>query len=70
LPAAVRGAFFAAAAGDGVSGGRVYDAHIAETARRAGAEVVVTDNRRHFVGLLRHGLRVLTAAEFADAHDL
>ena len=49
-----------------VAGGRVYDAHIAEAARLAGAELVVTDNRRHFVPLLRHGIRVLTAAEFAD----
>jgi hypothetical protein len=26
--------------------------------------VVVTDNRRHFVAALRHGLRVETPAEF------
>ncbi len=69
LPVASREVFFATAAGDGVSGGRVYDAHIAETARQAGAAVVVTDNRRHFVGLLRYGLRVVTAAEFAGEHD-
>lgn len=68
LPPAARLAFIAASAGDGVSGGRIYDAHIADTARLAGASVVVTDNRRHFVGLLKHGLQVLTAAEFADRH--
>jgi predicted nucleic acid-binding protein len=49
---------------DGTVGGRVYDAHIAEVARAAGARVVVTDNRRHFVAALRHGLRVETPAEF------
>ena len=65
LPGSARSRFLAEAAGDRVSGGRVYDAHIAEIARLAGARVVVTDNRRHFVPLLRHGVRVLTAAEYA-----
>jgi predicted nucleic acid-binding protein len=53
-----------AAARDGIAGGRVYDAHIAEIARSAGATVVVTDNRRHFLSALRHGLRVETPLEF------
>jgi len=48
-----------------VVGGRVYDAHIAEIARLSGAKVVVTDNRRHFLSLARHGIRVLGAEEFA-----
>jgi predicted nucleic acid-binding protein len=64
LPAGGRRAFFRTAAGDGTAGGRVYDAHIAEVARLAGARVVVTDNRRHFVTALRHGLRVETPPEF------
>jgi len=51
-----------------MAGGRVYDAHIAEAARLAGAELVVTENRRHFVPLMRYGIRVLTAAEFADEY--
>ena len=34
-------------------------------ARAAGAEVVVTDNRRHFLAALRHGIRVETTDEFA-----
>ncbi len=38
-------------------------AAVAEVARLAGAEVLVTESRRHFTSLLRHGLRVLTAAE-------
>jgi len=38
-----------AAARDAIVGGRLYDAHIAEIARSAGAGVVVTDNRRHFL---------------------
>lgn len=68
LPEAARVAFLAAAGAERVAGGRVYDAHIAEVARLAGARLVVTENRRHFVGLMRHGIRVLTAAEFADEH--
>lgn len=53
-----------AAARDGIAGGRIYDAHIAEVARSAGADVVVTDNRRHFLSALRYGMRVETPAEF------
>ncbi len=64
LPANARRDFFRAAADDATAGGRVYDAHIAEVARRAGASVVVTDNRRHFMAALRHGLRVETPPEF------
>ncbi len=54
----------AAAARDGISGGRIYDAHIAEVARAAGAGVIVTDNRRHFLSALRYDLRVETPTEF------
>jgi predicted nucleic acid-binding protein len=64
LPPGDRRPFLRAAVTDGTVGGRVYDAHIAEVARAAGARVVVTDNRRHFVAALRHGLRVETPAEF------
>lgn len=53
-----------AAARDDIAGGRIYDAHIAEVARAAGAAVVITDNRRHFLAALRHGIRVETPAEF------
>ena len=56
-----------AAARDRMTGGRVYDAHIAEVARAAGAAVVMTDNRRHFVSALRYGLRVETPSEFLAA---
>jgi predicted nucleic acid-binding protein len=48
-----------------VAGGRLYDAHIAETARRAGARLVVTDNVRHFSVLRAHGIHVLDSAECA-----
>lgn len=58
--------FLPTASGAGVSGARVYDAHIAEVARRNGAKTVLTGNRRHFTVLLRHGVRVLTATEFAS----
>ena len=64
LPASDRGRMLQAAARDAIAGGRIYDAHIAEVARTARAEVVVTDNRRHFVAALRHGIRVETPAEF------
>ena len=64
LPSVARRDFFHAAAEDATAGGRIYDAHIAEVARQAGASVVVTDNRRHFIAALRHGLRVETPAEF------
>lgn len=64
LPGADRPAFVRSASHDAIAGGRIYDAHIAEVARAAGATVVVTDNRRHFVAALKHGLRVETPAEF------
>lgn len=66
LPNRGRKALFRSAAEDRVVGGRIYDAHIAEIARSSGAEVVVTENRRDFVALLRHGLRVLTPEELLD----
>ena len=64
LPAADRLPALKAAAHDGTAGGRIYDSHIAEVARAAGAAVIVTDNRRHFMASLRHGVRVDTPAEF------
>ena len=64
LPAARRRPMLHAATRDLASGGRIYDAHIAEIARAAGAAVVVTDNRRHFLSALRYGLRVETPPEF------
>ena len=64
LPERTRLSMLQAAARDGVTGGRIYDAHIAEVARAAGATVVITDNRRHFVSALRYGMRVETPAEF------
>jgi len=64
LPADARLSMLKAAAHDDIAGGRIYDAHIAEVARSAGATVVVTDNRRHFLSALRHGMRVETPREF------
>jgi predicted nucleic acid-binding protein len=64
LPAGARIPLLKTAAQDDAAGGRIYDAHIAEIARAAGAPVVVTDNRRHFVASLRHGIRVETPVEF------
>jgi predicted nucleic acid-binding protein len=67
LPATNRQTMLQAAARDAIAGGRIYDTHIAEIARAAGASVVVTDNRRHFLSALRYGIRVETPAEFLSA---
>ncbi len=65
LPKKAGKGFFEAAVADQMTGGRIYDAHIAEIARLAGVGTVVTDNRRHFTPLLRHAIRVLGTEEFA-----
>jgi hypothetical protein len=52
---------------DRVAGGRIYDSHIAWVAKAAGARIIVTDNRRHFLTALRHGVRVETPPEFLSA---
>jgi predicted nucleic acid-binding protein len=65
LPAELREEFLVYTVGEGTTGGRIYDAHIAEIARQAGARLVATENRRHFTPLLRHGIRVLVSAELA-----
>jgi predicted nucleic acid-binding protein len=67
LPAPQQMAMVRTAAGDATIGGRIYDVHIAEVARAAGARVVVTDNRRHFLSALRYRLRVEDPAEFLTA---
>jgi predicted nucleic acid-binding protein len=64
LPASGRLPMLQAAARDEIAGGRIYDTHIAETARAADAGVIVTDNRRHFLSALRYGIRVETPSEF------
>ncbi len=64
LPEADRLTMLKAAVHDGTAGGRIYDTHIAEVARAAGAAAIITDNRRHFIASLRHGIRVETPAEF------
>lgn len=70
LPRESRLRFLADAASDRVTGGRIYDAHIAEIARLAGARTVVTDNGRHFASLARHRIRVLSSAELASEFTL
>jgi predicted nucleic acid-binding protein len=64
LPSSDRGPFLASLVQEGIAGGRIYDAHIAEVARAAGARVIVTDNRRHFIAALKHGIRIETPGEF------
>jgi len=65
LPSKLREEFLISTVGEGTMGGRIYDAHIAEIARQAGAQLVTTENRRHFTSLLRHGIRVLVSAELS-----
>jgi predicted nucleic acid-binding protein len=67
LPAVERLTLLRNAAQEGIGGGRIYDTHIAEIARSAGARLIVTDNRRHFLAALRHGIRVETPGEFVTA---
>lgn len=67
LPDTAQGSFLQTLAQQGITGGRVYDAHIAEIARSGGATVIVTDNRKHFLAALRHGIRVETPSEFVAA---
>lgn len=64
LPPGDRAALLKAAVDDAIAGGRIYDSHIAEVARAAGATVIITDNRRHFLSALRYGIRVETPGEF------
>ena len=68
LPSGDRVKLLRQASQDLTTGGRVYDTHIAEVARAAGASVIVTDNRRHFLSALRHGIRVDTPSEFLAWH--
>lgn len=65
LPSDSGQAVLSAAVREGIAGGRVYDHHLAELARLAGAAVVVTDNLRHFGALLRHGLRLVNSEDLA-----
>jgi len=55
--------FLEAAVSERVAGGRIYDAQIAEIAHLCGAGIVVTENRRHFSTLMKHGIRVLLPKE-------
>lgn len=66
LPDDHQRSFLQTAADDGLVGGRIYDAHIAEIARVCRVPVVVTDNLRHFAGLRRHGVDVMSTAQFAE----
>lgn len=70
LPEQARLPFLRTIEHERIVGGRVYDAHIAEIARLAGAKAVITDNRRHFSSLARHGIEVLSAEEFARSTHL
>lgn len=64
LPSSARLAFLKSAVDQRVAGGRLYDAHIAEIARRSGAGVVVTENLRHFSSAPDSSFRAVSAATF------
>ena len=64
LPAGSRERFLRTAVRQGVRGGRIYDAHIGAVALAMGAQVLVTENLRHFSNYDGRGLRVVTAGEF------
>ena len=70
LPTRARRSFLNATEHERIVGGRIYDAHIAEIARLSGAKAVITDNRRHFSFLARHGIAVLSAEEFVRSSHL
>ena len=70
LPAASRLPLLREAVADAVAGGRIYDSHIAAVARAQAAKTVVTENRRHFLSLLRAGIVVLTADELVAESGL
>ena len=63
MPSLHRTSFLQELVQERVVGGRLYDAGIAAIARHAGAGTVVTENRRHFTALMRHGIRVVDASE-------
>lgn len=63
LPSKAYERFLDRAVADGIAGGGIYDAHIAEVARDSGARLVVTENRRHFARLLRDEIRVVDCSE-------
>lgn len=64
LPADYRREFVGNMAEDQVSGGRIYDAHIAEVAVHAQTKIIVTENIRHFVSLEDRGVAVMAPASF------
>ena len=70
LPEQLRPEFLRSLAADRIVGGRVYDAHIAEVARSAGCRILVTENKRHFMPMLRYGISVLSAGELASRLSL
>ena len=70
LPEDAQSRFFRQIVQEGVTGGRIYDAHIGEIARESGAKIIVTDNRRHFGTLLSHPIQVLSTVEFCEQLEL
>ncbi len=64
LPDSHRKPFLRRSAMEDIRGGRLYDAHVAEIAYAHRAEIVVTENAKDFMPLLRSGIPVMRASEF------
>jgi len=64
LPAAARLDFANSLAGENIAGGRLYDAHIAQTALDSGARIPITNNPRYFSFIRHRGVAVLSFADF------
>lgn len=63
LPARKRAELFDRADREGIAGGRIYDSEIAAVAVAARVSILVTENRRHFLGLDGSGVRVLSSRD-------
>jgi len=70
IPADSMQELFVQAVAHRIDGGRIYDHHVATIARSCAAEIVVTENRRHFTSLLDEGVDVLGSAELAERLSL
>jgi predicted nucleic acid-binding protein len=70
LPADARLEFVNSLVSENIAGGRLYDAHIAQTALVSGARTLVTQNLRHFSFIRHHGIEVLSPADFISAGSL
>ncbi|HKK17127.1 MAG TPA: PIN domain-containing protein [Opitutales bacterium] len=60
---------FSEAAQHRISGGRIYDFHIGNTAVNGKVSVIVTENKKHFLHFEAKGISVLNANEYLNKLD-